>query len=82
MLHMTHDHDTRQADHFKNMYCRTTLKLMCLSIRGPVINYTRNSTNVNMFKKRYKTFMVSEYSATSFIAEIAISKSYFFVYHY
>ena len=26
MVHMSHDHDTRQAGHFKNMYCRTTLK--------------------------------------------------------
>ena len=63
---MSHDHDTRQAGHFKNMYCRTTLKLMCLSIRGPVMwnklnSDLKNSTPVNMFKKRYKTFMVSEW---------------------
>ena len=25
MVHMTHDHDTRQAGHFKNVYSRTTL---------------------------------------------------------
>ena len=37
MVHMSHDHDTRQAGHFKNMYCITTLKSMCLSIRGPVM---------------------------------------------
>ena len=29
MVHMTHDHDTRQAGHFKNMYYRTTLKNRC-----------------------------------------------------
>ena len=63
---MSHDHDTRQAGHFKNMYCRTTLKSMCLSIRGPVMwnklhSDLKNSTNVNMFNKRYKTFLVSEY---------------------
>ena len=28
MVHMSHDHDTRQAGHFKNMYCRTSLKSM------------------------------------------------------
>ena len=27
-------------------------------------NDLKNSTNVNMFKKRYKTFLVSEYAAT------------------
>ena len=48
---------------------RTTLKLMCLSIRGPVMwnklhSDLKNSTTVNMFKKRYKTFLVSEYEAT------------------
>ena len=47
---------------FKNMYCRTTLKSMCLSIRGPVMwnklhSDLKNSTTVNMFKKRYKTFL-------------------------
>ena len=69
MVHMSHDHDTRQAGHFKNMYCRTTLKSMCLSVRGPVTwnklhtDY-KNSTSVNMFKKRYKTFLVSEYAVT------------------
>ena len=50
-------------------YCRTTLKSMCLSIRGPVMwnklhSDLKNSTTVNMFKKRYKTFLVSEYEAT------------------
>ena len=69
MVHMSHDHGTRQAGHFKNMYCRTTLKSMCLSIRGPVMwnklhSDLKNSTTVNMFKKRYKTFLVSEYKAT------------------
>ena len=69
MVHMSHDRDTRQAGHFKNMYCRTTLKSMCLSIRGPVMwnklhSDLKNSTTVNMFKKRYKTFLVSEYEAT------------------
>ena len=57
-VHMSHDHDTRQAGHFTNMYCRTTLTSMCLSIRGPVMwkklhNDLKNSTNVdNMFIKR------------------------------
>ena len=56
MVHMSHAHDTRQAGHFKNMYCRTTLKSMCLSVRGPVIwnklhIALKNSSNVNMFKK-------------------------------
>ena len=69
MVHMSHDHDTRQAGHFKNMYCRTTLKSMCLSVRGPVTwnklhTDLKNSTSVNMFKKRYKTFLVSEYAVT------------------
>ena len=69
MVHMSHDHDTRQAGHFKNMYCRTTLKSMCLSIRGPDMwnklhSDLKNSITVNMFKKRYKTFLVSEYEAT------------------
>ena len=37
-------------------------------------NNLKNSTNVNiMFKKRYKTFLVSEYAETPFIPEIAIS---------
>ena len=36
MVLMSHDHDTRQAGHFKNMYCRTTLKSMCLSIKPGV----------------------------------------------
>ena len=36
-------------------------------------NDLKNSTTVNMFKKRNKTFVLSEYAATSFIAEIAIS---------
>ena len=49
--------------------CRTTLKSMCLSIRGPVMwnklhSDLKNSATVNMFKKRYKTFLVSEYEAT------------------
>ena len=57
MVHMTHDHDTRQAGHFKNMYCRTTLKSMCQSIIGHVMwnklhNDVKNSTNVIMFKKK------------------------------
>ena len=61
MVHMSHDHDTRQAGHFKNMYCRTTLKSMCLSIRGPVMwsklhSDLKNSTTVNMFKKGIKPF--------------------------
>ena len=52
---------TRQAGHFKNMYCRTTLKSMCLSMRGPVMwntlhNDLKNSTNVNLLKKKYNTF--------------------------
>ena len=71
VVHMSHDHDTLQAGHFKikNMYCRTTLKSMCLSIRGPVMwnklhSDLKNSTTVNMFKKRYKTFLVSEYEVT------------------
>ena len=77
MVHMSHDHDTRQAGHFKNMYCRTTLKSMCLSIRGPVMwnklhSDLKNSTTVNMFKKRYKTFLVSEYEATKYLAKISI----------
>ena len=50
-------------------FSRTTLKSMCLSIRGPVMwnklhSDLKNSTTVNMFKKRYKTFLVSEYEAT------------------
>ena len=66
---MSHDHDTRQAGHFKNMNCRTTQKSMCLSIRGPFMwnilhNDLNNSTTVNMFNKRFKTFLVSEYAAT------------------
>ena len=61
MVHMSHDHDTCQAGHFKNMYCRTTLKSMCLSIRGPVMwnklhSDLKNSTTVNMFKKGIKPF--------------------------
>ena len=69
MVNMSHDHDTRQAGHFKNMCCRTTLKSMCLSVRGPVMwnklhTDLKNSTSVNMFKKRYKTFLVSEYAMT------------------
>ena len=61
MVHMSHDHDTRQAGHFKNMYCRTTLKSMCLSVRGPVMwnklhTDLKNSTSVNMFKKGIKPF--------------------------
>ena len=35
MVHISHDHDTRQAGHFKNMYCRTTLK-------NDVPQYTRS----------------------------------------
>ena len=47
----------------------TTLKAMCLSVRGPVMwnklhTDLKNSTSVNMFKKRYKTFLVSEYAVT------------------
>ena len=66
---VSHDHDTRQAGHIKNMYCRTTLKSMCLSIRGPVMwnklhSDLKNPTIVNVFKKRYKTFLVSESEAT------------------
>ena len=54
MVHMSHDHDTRQAGH-----CRTTLKSMCLSVRGPVMwnklhTDLKNSTSVNMFKKGIK----------------------------
>ena len=46
------DENTRQAGLFKNMYCRTTLKSMCLSIRGPVMwnklySDLKNSTTVN-----------------------------------
>ena len=49
--------------------CRTTLKWMCLSVRGPVMwnklhTDLKNSTSVNMFKKRYKTVLVSEYAVT------------------
>ena len=63
----------------KNMYCRTTLTSMCLSIRGPVMwnklhSDLKNSTTVNMSKKtRYKTFLVSKYEATQFFAKIAIT---------
>ena len=47
----------------------STLKSMCLSFRGPVMwnklhTDLKNSTSVNMFKKRYKTFLVSEYAVT------------------
>ena len=42
---------------------------MCLSVRGPVIwnklhNDLKNSSNVNMFKKRYTILLVSEYAVT------------------
>ena len=61
MVHMSHAHDTRQAGHFKTMYCRTTLKLMCLIVRGLVMwnklhNDLKNTINVNMFKKGIKPF--------------------------
>ena len=63
MVHMSHDDDNRQTGHFKNMYCRTTLKTMYLSIRGPVMwnkpHYDFNfkyTTTVNMFKKGIKPF--------------------------
>ena len=69
MIHMSHDHDTRQASHFTG---GTTLKSMCLSIRGPVM-WNKLSTTVNMFNKCIKPFWFSEYATTSFIAEIAIS---------
>ena len=44
-----------QVDMYENMYCRTTLKSMCVSIRGPVMwnklhSDLKNSTTVNMFK--------------------------------
>ena len=44
MVHMKPAHDTRQAGHFKNMYCRTTLKSMCLSVR--VLLCRTNSTMI------------------------------------
>ena len=64
MVHMSLDHDTRQAGHFKNMYCRTTLKSMCLSVRGPVMWNKLHTDLKNSTKKRYKTFLVSEYAIT------------------
>ena len=53
---MSRDHDTRQAGHFKNMYYRTTLKSMCLSIIGPVMWNKLHTDLKNCTKKRYKTF--------------------------
>ena len=63
---MSHAHDTRQAGHFTNMYFRTTLTS---SVRGPVMwnklhNDLNNSTNEDMFRKRFKTFLIRDSALT------------------
>ena len=35
MVNICHDYYTRQENNFKNKYCRTTLKYMCISVNGP-----------------------------------------------
>ena len=57
LMYMIYNKDTRQAGHFKNMYCRTTPISACLSVIGHLIwnklhSDLKNSTNVNMLNRK------------------------------
>ena len=59
-------HNTRQAGNFKNRYCRTTLKSMCLSVKGPSMwnklpDDVKNCANVFVFKKKYQKMLIDRY---------------------
>ena len=58
LVRATHGHNTRQRNNFKRKYCRTTLKSMCLSTKGPKIWYSlhasiKECTNLCSFKRMY-----------------------------
>lgn len=67
VVNTTHAHNTRQENNFESKYCRTTLKAMCISIKGVNMwnclnTNIKNCTNVIAFKKRYRSLLVSKYN--------------------
>ena len=67
MVHTTHAHNTCQENNFETKYCRTTLKSMCISVKGANMwnclnKNIKHCTNVFAFKKRYRSLLVSKYN--------------------
>ena len=61
-----HNYETRQKSKFKIKYCRTTQKLMCISIIGPKLwndleKSIQNSKDLYEFKKTCKKYMILKY---------------------
>ena len=67
MVNTCHDYNTRQENNFKNKYCRTILKSMCISVKGPKMwnslnKDLKNSSNIHAFKISYKHYLVNKYN--------------------
>jgi hypothetical protein len=61
-----HHHNTRQKHAFSIIYCRTTLKSMSISIKGPkcwntLPEYIKSSKAIHIFKNMLKTFLIKKY---------------------
>ena len=60
-------HTTRQKGNFKELYCRTKIKSMCVSVKGPKIwnkmdSNLKDCYNLRKFKKSCKTSMLESYA--------------------
>ena len=68
MVNTCHDYNTRQENNFKNKHCMTTLKSMCISVKGPKMwnslnKDLKNSSNLCVFNISYRHYLVNEYNA-------------------
>ena len=67
MVNTCHDYNTHQENNFKNKYCRTTLKYMCISLKGLKIwnslnKDLKNSSNIRAFNISYKHYLVNKHN--------------------
>ena len=67
MVHTTHAHNTHQENNFETKYCKTTLKSVCINVKGANMGnclnkYIKHCTNVFAFKKMYRSLLVSKYN--------------------
>ena len=64
MVNTSHDYNIRQEN---NKYCKTTLKSMCISVKGPKMwnslnKDLKNSSNLRAFNISYKHYLVNKYN--------------------
>ena len=85
MVHTTHPHNTRQENNFETNYCRTTLKSMCISVKGTNIwnclnKNIKHCNNVLAFEKRYISLLVSKCNIySSLILHYILCCDYFLI---